>query len=49
MQSTNSTIGYLPKENKTLIQKDRCTPMLIAALVKIANIWKQPKYPLIDE
>ena len=29
--------------DKTIIQKDTCTPMLIAAL------WKQPKYPLTDE
>ena len=34
---------------KTLIQKDTCTPMFIAALFAIAKKWKQPKYPLIDE
>ena len=28
---------------KTIIQKDTCTPMFIAALFTIAKIWKQPK------
>ena len=27
---------------KTLIRKDTCTPMFIAALFTIANTWKQP-------
>ena len=30
---------------KTLIQKDTCTPMFIAALFTIARTWKQPKCP----
>ena len=34
---------------KTLIQKDICTPMVIAALFTIAKIWKQPKCPLTNE
>ena len=34
---------------KTLIQKDTCTPMFIAARFTIAKIWKQPKCPLTDE
>ena len=34
---------------KTIIQKDTCTPTLIAALFTIAKIWKQPKYPSTDE
>ena len=34
---------------KTLIQKDTCTPVFIAALFTIAKIWKQPKCPSIDE
>ena len=32
-----------PKNMKTLIQKYICMPMLIAALLTIANIWKQTK------
>ena len=39
--------GIYPK--KTIIQKDTCTPMFIAALFRIARIWKQPKCPLTDE
>ena len=38
-----------PKKTKPLIWKDICTPMLIAALFIIAEIWKQPKCPLTDE
>ena len=34
---------------KTVIQKDTCTPMFIAALLTIARSWKQPKCPLTDE
>ena len=34
---------------KTIIQKDTCTLMFIAALLTIAKTWKQPKYPLTDE
>ena len=38
-----------PKKTKTLIRKDACTSMFIAALFTIAKIWKQPKCPTIDE
>ena len=34
---------------KTIIQKDTCTPMFIAALFRIAKTWKQPKYPSTEE
>ena len=34
---------------KTIIQKDTCTPMLIAAVFTIARSWKQPKFPSSDE
>ena len=34
---------------KTIIQKDTCTPMFTAALFTIAKIWKQSKCPLTDE
>ena len=36
-------------EDKTLVQKDTCTSMFIAALFTIAKTWKQPKCPLTDE
>ena len=44
-----SLLGIYLKKIKTLIQKDTCTPLFIAALFTIANLWKQPKCPLIDE
>ena len=34
---------------KTIIQKDTCTPMFIAALFTIARTWKQAKCPSTDE
>ena len=40
-------LGIYPE--KTIIQKDTCTPMFIAALFTIARTWKQPKCPSIDE
>ena len=35
--------------DKTIIKKDTCTPMFIAALFTIAKTWKQPKCPSTDE
>ena len=40
-------LGIYPE--KTLIRKDTCTPMFIAAPFTIAKTWKQPKCPLTDE
>ena len=34
---------------QSMIQKDTCTPVFIAALFTIAKTWKQPKYPWTDE
>ena len=34
---------------KTIIQKESCTKMFIAALFTIAKTWKQPKCPSTDE
>ena len=34
---------------KTIIQKDICTPVFIAVLFTIARTWKQPKCPMVDE
>ena len=34
---------------KTIIQKDICTPMFTAALFTIARTWKQPKCPSTEE
>ena len=40
-------LGIYPE--KTIIQKDTCTPMFITALFTIGKTWTQPKYPLTDE
>ena len=32
--------------DKTIIQKDPCTPMFIVPLFTIAKTWEQPKCPL---
>ena len=37
------------QKEKTIIQKDTCTPMFIAALFTVARTWKQPKCPSTDE
>ena len=40
-------LGIYPKNLKSIIQRDLCTPMFIVALFTIAKTWKQPKCPLI--
>ena len=40
-------LGTYPE--KTVIQKDTCTPVFIAELCTIARSWKQPKCPSTDE
>ena len=42
-----SLLGIYPE--KTIIPKDTCTPIFIAALFTMARIWKQPKCPSIEE
>ena len=42
-------LGLYPKNPKTPIQKNLCTPMFIAAQFTIAKCWKQPKCPLVNE
>ena len=41
--------AYIQKKPKTLIWKDTCISIFIAALLIIVNIWKQPKSPLTDK
>ena len=38
-----------PKKSKSVVQKDTSTPMFLAALLKRAKKWKQPRCPRIDE
>ena len=40
-------LGIYPE--KTIIQKDTCTPVFIVALFTIARTWKQPKCPSTEE
>ena len=40
-------LGLYPE--KTIIQKEPCTAMFIAALFTVARTWKQPKCPSTDE
>ena len=40
-------LGIYPE--KTIIQKDACTPMFTAAQLTVARTWKQPKSPSTDE
>ena len=40
-------LGIHPEE--TRIQRDTCTPVLIAALFITARTWKQLRWPLADE
>ena len=47
MTQQSHSWAYYPE--KTVIQKDTCTPMFIAALFTIANTWKQPKCPSTEE
>ena len=35
--------------DKTLLEKNTCTPVFTAALFTIAKAWKQPKCPSTDE
>ena len=46
----NPAIPQLGKHNKeTRIERDTCTPVLIAAVFTIARTWKQPRYPSADK
>ena len=40
-------LGIYPE--KTIIQKDTCTPVFTASLFTIARSWKQPKCPSRNE
>ena len=40
-------LGIRPE--KTITEKDICTPMFIEALFTTARTWKQPGCPLTDE
>ena len=41
-------LGIYPKGTGMLIQRGTCTPMFIAALLTTAQVWKEPKCPLMN-
>ena len=49
--SVITLLGMYPQNTKTLIQRNTCPTIFIfiAALFTIAELWKEPKSPLIDE
>ena len=46
---TQQSHSWAYTQTKTVIQKDTCTPMFIAALVTTVKIWKKPKCPSADK
>ena len=42
-------LSIYPKDTKIQIQRGTCTPMFVAALPKIAKLWKEPKCSSTDE
>ena len=42
-------LGLKPKNPETIIEKNLCTPMFMAALFTIPKCWKQPKCPSVNE
>ena len=42
-------LGIYPRDIGVLFQRDTCTPMVIAALSTIAEVWKELKCPSTDE
>lgn len=41
--------GVYPKDTKIQIQRDTCTPMFIAELSAIAELWREPQCPSADK
>ena len=44
-----SLLGLCPENPETPIHKNLCTPMFIAAQFTIAESWKQPNCPSVNE
>ena len=44
-----SLLGLYLKNTETPIQKNICTPMFIAAQIRIVKCWKQPRCPSLNE
>ena len=48
-QFSSSTLGIYLKKTKTLTWKDMYISRFTVALFKIAKMWEQPKFSLMDE
>ena len=42
-------LGIYPMDTNVLFQRGTCTPMFIAALSTIVQVWKEPKCLSVDE
>jgi hypothetical protein len=42
-------LGIYIKDCKSIYNRNTCTPMFTAALLTIAKLWNQPRYPTTDE
>jgi len=42
-------LGIYPKDTNVGIRRGMCTPMFIAAMSTIAELWKEPRCPSTDE
>ena len=42
-------LGISPKDTDVVKRRVICTPMFIAAMATVANLWKEPRCPSMDE
>ena len=42
-------LGIYPRDTGVLFRRDTCTPMVTAAPLTRAKVWKEPKCPSMDE
>ena len=42
-------LGIYPKDTDVVKRRAICTPMFIATMVMVANLWKEPRCPSMDE
>ena len=49
LKKRNRTATWPSNSEETTIERETCTPMLIAALFTIARTWKQPECPSAEE
>ena len=47
--SAIALLGIYPKDTDAVKLRDTCTPMFLAAMSKIAKLWKEPRCPSTDE